>query len=165
MKPKKNSILCLSPAETSLPSNTTSNSTSSSKTTHKSSVSSLPSFKSEASPAVSVKSFSLIELKSATKNFGSNSYLGEGGFGCVYKGWIDENTLAPTRPGAGIVVAIKKLKRESFQGHKEWLVYLLSFFSFLFFSLIGELRTLLYPFNCTHRPKLPIWASFAMKIS
>ncbi|XP_062190729.1 probable serine/threonine-protein kinase PBL11 [Phragmites australis] len=68
-----------------------------------------------------VKSFSLSDLRAATKNFGSNSYLGEGGFGCVYKGWIDEATLAPTKPGVGRMVAIKKLKKESFQGHKEWL--------------------------------------------
>lgn len=40
----------------------------------------------------------------------------------MYKGWIDKNTYAPTRPGTGIVVAIKKLKPESFQGHREWLV-------------------------------------------
>nr|CAB3459032.1 unnamed protein product [Digitaria exilis] len=68
-----------------------------------------------------LKSFSMSELRSATKNFGSNSYLGEGGFGCVYKGWIDEATLAPTRPGVGRMVAIKKLRKESFQGHREWL--------------------------------------------
>ena len=48
--------------------------------------------------------------------------IGEGGFGYVHKGWIDKNTFAPTKPGNGIVVAIKKLKPESFQGHKEWLV-------------------------------------------
>ncbi|KAF0907594.1 hypothetical protein E2562_018400 [Oryza meyeriana var. granulata] len=63
----------------------------------------------------------MAELRASTKNFGSNSYLGEGGFGCVYKGWIDEVTLAPTKPGVGKMVAIKKLKKESFQGHKEWL--------------------------------------------
>jgi serine/threonine protein kinase len=68
-----------------------------------------------------LKSFSMSELRAATKNFGSTSYLGEGGFGCVYKGWIDEATLAPTRPGVGRMVAIKKLKEESFQGHREWL--------------------------------------------
>jgi hypothetical protein len=73
-------------------------------------------------PAASLKSFSLTDLKTATRNFGSSAYLGEGGFGCVYKGWIDENTLLPTKPGSGIVVAIKKLKRESFQGQKEWMV-------------------------------------------
>ncbi|TVU37156.1 hypothetical protein EJB05_10456 [Eragrostis curvula] len=68
-----------------------------------------------------LKSFSMNELRAATKNFGSNSYLGEGGFGCVYKGWMDSATLAPTKPGVGRMVAIKKLKKESFQGHKEWL--------------------------------------------
>lgn len=39
----------------------------------------------------------------------------------MFKGWIDEKTSSPAKPGVGIVVAIKKLKRESFQGHKEWL--------------------------------------------
>lgn len=71
----------------------------------------------------SLKSFSMADLRAATKNFGSTSYLGEGGFGCVYKGWIDEATLAPAKPGAtnAMMVAIKKLKKESFQGHREWL--------------------------------------------
>lgn len=76
---------------------------------------------SSSSGAGQLKSFSMSELRAATKNFGSNSYLGEGGFGCVYKGWIDEATLAPTRPGVGRMVAIKKLRKESFQGHREWL--------------------------------------------
>ncbi|XP_042447943.1 probable serine/threonine-protein kinase PBL11 [Zingiber officinale] len=76
---------------------------------------------SDGSKTVGLKPFSLNDLKNATKNFSSNSYLGEGGFGCVFKGWIDEHTYAPTKPGTGIVVAIKKLKRESYQGHKEWL--------------------------------------------
>ncbi|PUZ73533.1 hypothetical protein GQ55_2G481700 [Panicum hallii var. hallii] len=73
------------------------------------------------SDVAGLKSFSMSDLRAATKNFGSNSYLGEGGFGCVYKGWMDEATLAPTKPGVGRMVAIKKLKKESFQGHKEWL--------------------------------------------
>ncbi|KAJ7960458.1 Protein kinase [Quillaja saponaria] len=68
-----------------------------------------------------LKSFSLTDLKNVTKNFRSETLIGEGGFGFVFKGWIDENTFAPTKPGTGIVVAIKKLKKESFQGHKEWL--------------------------------------------
>ncbi|XP_042445447.1 probable serine/threonine-protein kinase PBL11 [Zingiber officinale] len=75
----------------------------------------------EGSKTVGLKSFSLTDLKNATKNFSSTSYLGEGGFGCVFKGWIDEHTYAPTKAGTGIVVAIKKLKRESSQGYKEWL--------------------------------------------
>ncbi|KAH1090708.1 hypothetical protein J1N35_017965 [Gossypium stocksii] len=77
--------------------------------------------KADTSVSSSLKSFSFSDLKNATKNFRSETLLGEGGFGCVFKGWIDENTFAPTKPGTGIVVAIKKLKLESFQGHKEWL--------------------------------------------
>lgn len=101
----------------------TSSSTASTKTTSATIPSSFPSFKSDgSSPPTSLKSFTLNDLKAATKNFRSDSYLGEGGFGIVFKGWIDENSYAPTKPGVGIVVAIKKLKRESFQGHKEWLV-------------------------------------------
>lgn len=73
------------------------------------------------SAPINLKSFSFSDLRSATKNFRSESLIGEGGFGFVFKGWIDESTLVPTKPGSGIVVAIKKLKPESFQGHKEWL--------------------------------------------
>jgi hypothetical protein len=69
-----------------------------------------------------LKAFTFNDLKTATKNFRPDSLLGEGGFGHVYKGWIDEHTLAPSRPGSGLVVAVKKLKPEGFQGHKEWLV-------------------------------------------
>lgn len=68
-----------------------------------------------------LKAFTFNELKNATKNFRSESLLGEGGFGYVFKGWIDEQSGTAARPGSGIVVAIKKLKPESFQGHKEWL--------------------------------------------
>ncbi|GMH01697.1 hypothetical protein Nepgr_003536 [Nepenthes gracilis] len=69
----------------------------------------------------SLKAFTFNELKNATKNFRSDGLLGEGGFGYVYKGWIDVQTLGPTKSGSGIVVAVKKLKPEGFQGHKEWL--------------------------------------------
>lgn len=83
---------------------------------------SLIASKANASANSNVRSFSFNDLKIATKNFCSDYLLGEGGFGCVFKGWIDQNTFAPTKPGSGIVVAIKRLKAESFQGHKEWLV-------------------------------------------
>lgn len=69
-----------------------------------------------------LKAFTFNELKNATKNFRPDSLLGEGGFGCVFKGFIDETTLSASRPGSGIVIAVKKLKPEGFQGHKEWLV-------------------------------------------
>ncbi|CAA0830508.1 Protein kinase APK1A- chloroplastic [Striga hermonthica] len=68
-----------------------------------------------------LKSFTLSDLKLATKNFRSDSVLGEGGFGSVYKGWLDENTLAASRPGLSMVVAVKKLNQDGWQGHKEWL--------------------------------------------
>ncbi|KAH9701189.1 putative serine/threonine-protein kinase PBL2 [Citrus sinensis] len=82
---------------------------------------SLIASKANVSANSNVRSFSFNDLKIATKNFCSDYLLGEGGFGCVFKGWIDQNTFAPTKPGSGIVVAIKRLKAESFQGHKEWL--------------------------------------------
>lgn len=69
-----------------------------------------------------LKSFSFSELKSSTRNFRPDSVLGEGGFGSVFKGWIDEHSLAATRPGIGMVVAVKKLNQDGFQGHREWLV-------------------------------------------
>jgi hypothetical protein len=69
-----------------------------------------------------VKSFSYAELKMATRNFRPDSVLGEGGFGSVFKGWIDEHTFAAAKPGTGMVIAVKRLNQESFQGHREWLV-------------------------------------------
>ncbi|XP_019091042.1 PREDICTED: protein kinase 2B, chloroplastic-like [Camelina sativa] len=73
-----------------------------------------------ASPTL--KAFTFNELKTATRNFRPNSVIGEGGFGYVYKGWIDERTLSPSKPGSGMVVAVKKLKEEGFQGHRQWLL-------------------------------------------
>ncbi|OIW19620.1 hypothetical protein TanjilG_18430 [Lupinus angustifolius] len=69
-----------------------------------------------------LKAFRFNELKNATRNFLSDSVIGQGGFGNVYKGWIDGLTLGAARPGGSeMVVAVKKLKAEGFQGHKEWL--------------------------------------------
>ncbi|XP_076926775.1 putative serine/threonine-protein kinase PBL3 [Bidens hawaiensis] len=73
------------------------------------------------SSSPNVKPFSFMELKNATRNFRPDSLLGEGGFGYVFKGWIDEVTYLPAKPGSGMVIAVKKLKPEGFQGHKEWL--------------------------------------------
>ena len=67
-----------------------------------------------------LKVFTFTELKTATKNF--NTLLGEGGFGKVYKCWLDEKTLTPSKVGFGLIVAIKKLKQESMQGFEEWQV-------------------------------------------
>lgn len=99
----------------------------------KSSAESLPTPRSEAEILSSphVKAFSFNELKNATRNFRPDSLLGEGGFGYVFKGWIDEHTLTAARPGSGLVIAVKKLKPEGFQGHKEWLVSILYYTSII----------------------------------
>ncbi|KAK3232155.1 hypothetical protein Dsin_004036 [Dipteronia sinensis] len=85
-------------------------------------ISSVPSrTEGEILQSSNLKSFSFNELKAATRNFRPDSVLGEGGFGCVFKGWIDENTFAATRPGTGLVIAVKRLNQDGFQGHQEWL--------------------------------------------
>lgn len=83
-----------------------------------------------------LKSFCFADLKNATRNFRPDSVLGEGGFGSVFKGWIDEISLAATKPGTGMVIAVKRLNQEGFQGHKEWLVS--SFSSSLSLSALAE---------------------------
>ncbi|RID43451.1 hypothetical protein BRARA_I00313 [Brassica rapa] len=65
--------------------------------------------------------FMFNDLKLATRNFRPESLLGEGGFGCVFKGWIEENGTAPVKPGTGLTVAVKTLNPDGLQGHKEWL--------------------------------------------
>ncbi|KAI3924543.1 hypothetical protein MKX01_037983 [Papaver californicum] len=62
--------------------------------------------------------FQLSELRAITQNFSSNFLLGEGGFGTVHKGFVDENL----RPGLKAQpVAVKLLDVEGLQGHREWL--------------------------------------------
>ncbi|XP_047177592.1 probable serine/threonine-protein kinase PIX13 isoform X2 [Vigna umbellata] len=65
-----------------------------------------------------LKVFSFEELKSATGNFKSDRLVG--GFGRLYKGWLDENTLTPAKPCFGVEVAIKMFNPESSQGFSEW---------------------------------------------
>ncbi|KAJ9186339.1 hypothetical protein P3X46_001920 [Hevea brasiliensis] len=67
-----------------------------------------------------LKMFTLAELKSATRNFRPDTVLGEGGFGRVFKGWIDEKTYAPSKVGVGMAVAVKKSNPDSIQGLEEW---------------------------------------------
>ncbi|WVZ23631.1 hypothetical protein V8G54_002175 [Vigna mungo] len=67
-----------------------------------------------------LKVFSFEELKSATGNFKSDRLVGEGGFGRVYKAWLDENTLTPASPGSGVEVAIKMFNPEGTQGFAQW---------------------------------------------
>ncbi|KAK1322512.1 hypothetical protein QJS10_CPA03g01635 [Acorus calamus] len=69
----------------------------------------------------SLKSFTFNDLRTATRNFRPDSVLGEGGFGSVFKGWIDEHAFTATRPGTGMVIAVKRLNQDGYQGHREWL--------------------------------------------
>ncbi|KAI0495703.1 hypothetical protein KFK09_022006 [Dendrobium nobile] len=62
--------------------------------------------------------FSLAELQMVTGGFSNSNFLGEGGFGPVYKGFIDEKV----RPGMEAqTVAVKLLDLDGVQGHREWL--------------------------------------------
>ncbi|CAA7400768.1 unnamed protein product [Spirodela intermedia] len=62
--------------------------------------------------------FTLAELKTVTQHFSSGHLIGEGGFGPVYKGFVDEKL----RPGLKAQqVAVKLLDKEGHQGHREWL--------------------------------------------
>ncbi|XP_059429678.1 probable serine/threonine-protein kinase PBL10 [Corylus avellana] len=113
-----------------------------------------PRSEGEILQSTNVKSFSFAELKMATRNFRPDSVLGEGGFGSVFKGWIDEHTFAAAKPGTGMVIAVKRLNQESFQGHREWLAevnYLGQLYHPHLVKLIGycledEHRLLVYEF-------------------
>ncbi|KAK0604722.1 hypothetical protein LWI29_018733 [Acer saccharum] len=59
----------------------------------------------------SLKEFSFKELKMATGNFSSDAWLGDGDLCKVYKGWMDEKTLAPSKSGEGMVVAVKEYRK------------------------------------------------------
>lgn len=72
--------------------------------------------KSGGSDHISAQTFTFRELAAATRNFRADCFLGEGGFGRVYKGRL-ENT--------GQVVAIKQLDRNGLQGNREFLVEVL----------------------------------------
>eukprot|EP00268_Persea_americana_P041244 TRINITY_DN4104_c1_g2_i2.p1 TRINITY_DN4104_c1_g2~~TRINITY_DN4104_c1_g2_i2.p1 ORF type:complete len:416 (+),score=75.62 TRINITY_DN4104_c1_g2_i2:318-1565(+) len=101
-----------------------------------------------------LRSFTFGELKNATRNFRPDSVLGEGGFGSVFKGWIDENSFMATKPGTGLVIAVKRLNQEGLQGHREWLAevnYLGQLYHPNLVKLIGycledEHRLLVYEF-------------------
>ncbi|KAK6152381.1 hypothetical protein DH2020_015016 [Rehmannia glutinosa] len=64
-----------------------------------------------------LKVFTLSELKQATRNFSNTAKLGEGGFGCVFKGVIKSSD----DPAKKLDVAIKQLGKRGLQGHKEWM--------------------------------------------
>lgn len=62
--------------------------------------------------------FTCKELQEITHNFDKSNFLGEGGFGKVYKGFIDDKLRPTLVPKA---VAVKALNLDGKQGHREWL--------------------------------------------
>ncbi|KAF3794339.1 putative receptor-like protein kinase [Nymphaea thermarum] len=124
--------------------------------------------------------FTFQELKSATGNFRPDSILGEGGFGFVFKGWIEENGTGPAKPGSGIAVAVKSLKPDGLQGHREWVAevnFLGQLHHTNLVKLIGyciedDQRLLVYEFmargsleNHLFRRSLPLSWSSRLKVS
>ncbi|KAL2333393.1 hypothetical protein Fmac_014606 [Flemingia macrophylla] len=59
-----------------------------------------------------LKIFPFKDLKTATRNFHPDFVLGDGDSGIVLKGWTDEKTFVPTRPGTGMIIAVKRLNLE-----------------------------------------------------
>lgn len=95
---------------------------SSSTNSNTESIPSTPKIDEELKIASQLRKFSYSELKLVTRNFRPDNLLGEGGFGCVFKGWINENDSTPVKAGTGLAVAVKTLNHNGLQGHKEWLV-------------------------------------------
>ncbi|KAJ6313299.1 hypothetical protein OIU77_014748 [Salix suchowensis] len=153
---------------------------SSSTTSNTESNSSTSKLEEELKVASRLRKFTFNDLKFATRNFRPESLLGEGGFGCVFKGWVEENGTAPVKPGTGLTVAVKTLNHDGLQGHKEWLAEV-NFLGDLvhpnLVKLIGyciedDQRLLVYEFmprgsleNHLFRRSLPLPWSIRMKIA
>ncbi|KAM1014877.1 hypothetical protein ACFX1T_044638 [Malus domestica] len=90
------------------------------------------------------QTFTFRELATATKNFRTDSCIGEGGFGPVYKGKL----------ASGQAVAVKKLDQTGLQGEKEFLVEVLmlsllrhsNLVSLIGYCAEGEQRLLVYEY-------------------
>ncbi|XP_042426405.1 serine/threonine-protein kinase RIPK-like isoform X1 [Zingiber officinale] len=63
-------------------------------------------------PGSNLHIFTLGELRAATQGFSAVNFLGAGGFGPVFKGFLDDRAQT---------VAVKLLDLDGAQGHKEWL--------------------------------------------
>lgn len=86
-----------------------------------------PSFSQR--PNSNLRVFSFLELKAATKNFNRSLMVGEGGFGCVYRGSLK----SLDDPSSKLEVAVKQLNRKGLQVYLFFL--LASSISFLRFFL------------------------------
>lgn len=151
-----------------------------STTSNAESLPSTPNTGNELKLASQLRKFTFNELKSATRNFRPESLLGQGGFGCVFKGWINETGTTPVKPGTGLTVAVKTLNHDGLQGHKEWLaeVYFLGdllhphLVKLVGYCIEDDQRLLVYEFmprgsleNHLFRRSLPLPWSIRMKIA
>ena len=94
---------------------------------------------------IAAHTFTFRELAAATMNFHPDTFLGEGGFGRVYKGRLDST---------GQVVAVKQLDRNGLQGNREFLVEVLmlsllhhpNLVNLIGYCADGDQRLLVYEF-------------------
>lgn len=94
---------------------------------------------------IAAQTFTFRELAAATNNFRPDCFLGEGGFGCVYRGRLQSS---------GQVVAVKQLDRNGLQGNREFLVEVLmlsllhhpNLVSLIGYCADGDQRLLVYEF-------------------
>ncbi|KAL5058816.1 hypothetical protein RYX36_030420 [Vicia faba] len=107
--------------------------------------------KSEATPAENIDGsnkaeiFTFRELATATKNFRDETFIGQGGFGTVYKGKLDKTNQ---------MVAVKRLDTTGVQGEKEFLVEVLmlsllhhpNLVSMIGYCAEGDQRLLVYEY-------------------
>lgn len=97
------------------------------------------------SQQISAQTFAYRELVAATKNFRGDCFLGEGGFGKVYKGRLESSNQ---------IVAIKQLDRNGLQGNREFLVEVLmlsllhhpNLVNLIGYCADGDQRLLVYEF-------------------
>ncbi|XP_051122305.1 serine/threonine-protein kinase PBS1-like [Andrographis paniculata] len=93
---------------------------------------------------IAAHTFTFRELANATNNFREECFLGEGGFGRVYKGKLP----------SGQVVAVKQLDRNGLQGNREFLVEVLmlsllhhpNLVNLMGYCADGDQRLLVYEF-------------------
>ncbi|XP_062110747.1 serine/threonine-protein kinase PBS1 [Humulus lupulus] len=94
---------------------------------------------------IAAQTFTFRELAAATRNFRPECFLGEGGFGRVYKGRLEST---------GQVVAVKQLDRNGLQGNREFLVEVLmlsllhhpNLVNLIGYCADGDQRLLVYEF-------------------
>ncbi|XP_078442599.1 putative serine/threonine-protein kinase PBL23 isoform X1 [Wolffia australiana] len=94
---------------------------------------------------IAARVFTFRELAVATKNFRPESLLGEGGFGRVYKGYLEDTNQS---------IAVKQLDRNGLQGNREFLVEVLmlsllhhpNLVNLIGYCADGEQRILVYEF-------------------